>query len=74
MGWQYAIGWLFTLPFEITAAGLTISYWHEYNIGIWIAVFLIPLVIVQFWGVRGYGEGKLNTPLPFDGDLAAKYQ
>ncbi len=25
MGWQYAIGWLITLPFEITAAGITIG-------------------------------------------------
>ncbi|KAI1621354.1 amino acid permease [Exophiala viscosa] len=56
MGWQYAIGWLLTLPFEITAAGITISYWHEYNIAIWIVVFLTTLIIVQFFGVRGYGE------------------
>ncbi|KAJ9617827.1 hypothetical protein H2204_013410 [Knufia peltigerae] len=56
MGWQYAIGWLVTLPFEITAAGITIDYWHHYNIGIWIAVFLTTLIIVQFFGVRGYGE------------------
>ena len=52
-----AIGWLITLPFEITAAGLTINYWHEYNIGIWVAVFLTIIAIVQFFGVRGYGEG-----------------
>ncbi|OAP56021.1 hypothetical protein AYL99_10173 [Fonsecaea erecta] len=56
MGWQYAIGWLVTLPFEITAAGITIDYWHHYNIGIWIAVFLTTLIIVQFFGVKGYGE------------------
>ena len=56
MGWQYAIGWLITLPFEITAAGITITYWHKYNIGIWIAVFLTSLIIVQFFGVKGYGE------------------
>jgi len=56
MGWDYAIGWLTVLPFEITAAGITISYWHEYNIGIWIGTFLTLLVIVQVFGVRGYGE------------------
>jgi len=56
MGWDYAIGWLTVLPFEITAAGITISYWHEYNIGIWIGTFLALLVIVQVFGVRGYGE------------------
>lgn len=34
MGWDYAIQWLTILPFEITAAGLTIDYWHHYNIGV----------------------------------------
>ncbi|KIX94028.1 uncharacterized protein Z520_10365 [Fonsecaea multimorphosa CBS 102226] len=52
IGWQYAIGWLITLPFEIISAGLTINYWHEYNIGIWVAVFLTVIAIVQFFGVR----------------------
>ncbi|KAF1952959.1 amino acid transporter-like protein [Byssothecium circinans] len=56
MGWDYAIQWLTVLPFEITAAGLTIDYWHHYNIGIWIGVFLTLLIAVQFFGVRGYGE------------------
>ncbi|KIX05250.1 uncharacterized protein Z518_06122 [Rhinocladiella mackenziei CBS 650.93] len=56
MGWQYVRGWLITLPFEITAAGITISYWHEYNISIWIVVFLSLLVLVQYFGVKGYGE------------------
>ena len=57
MGWDYALGWLTVLPFEITAAGITISFWKEINIGVWIAVFLFLLVVVQFFGVRGYGEG-----------------
>ena len=58
MGWDYALGWLTVLPFEITAAGITISFWKEINIGVWIAVFLFLLCVVQFFGVRGYGEGK----------------
>ncbi|MCJ1458824.1 hypothetical protein MMC28_009198 [Mycoblastus sanguinarius] len=57
MGWDYALGWLTVLPFEITAAGITISFWRDdINIGVWIAVFLFLLVVVQFFGVRGYGE------------------
>ena len=58
MGWDYAIQWLTILPFEISAAGLTINFWHTYNIGIWIAVFLVVLSIIQIFGVRGYGEGE----------------
>lgn len=59
IGWDYAIGWLAILPFEITAASLTIAFWPsaaDINIGVWIAVFLVVLTAVQFFGVRGYGE------------------
>ena len=63
MGWDYAIGWLTVLPFEITAAGLTIDFWRDdINIGVWIAVFLFLLAAVQIFGVRGYGEGA--DPMP----------
>lgn len=64
MGWDYAINWLVILPFELTAAGITIRYWREdLNVGIWIAVFLVVLSAIQIFGVRGYGEGQ-NRPLP----------
>ncbi|KAL8782389.1 MAG: hypothetical protein Q9213_005430 [Squamulea squamosa] len=57
MGWEYALSWLVILPFEITAAGITIEFWRDdINIGVWIAVFLTLLVLVQFFAVRGYGE------------------
>lgn len=58
-GWDYAIQWLTVLPFELTAAGLTIQYWknvRHINVGVWITVFLVALTAVQFFGVRGYGE------------------
>ena len=65
MGWDYAIGWLTVLPFEVTAAGITISYWREdINIGVWIAVFLFLLCTVQIFGVRGYGEGSYTLDVP----------
>ncbi|KXT16498.1 hypothetical protein AC579_1340 [Pseudocercospora musae] len=59
IGWDYAIGWLAILPFEITAASLTIKFWDsakDINIGVWITVFLVALSAVQIFGVRGYGE------------------
>lgn len=57
MGWDYAMTWLTVLPFEITAAGITIQFWRtDINIGVWIAVFLTILAVVQIFGVRGYGE------------------
>lgn len=61
MGWIYAISWLTVLPFELTAASLTISYWTNgsINIGVWIAVFTVALIIVQFFGVRAYGWSEV---------------
>lgn len=60
MGWDYAISWLTVLPFEITAASITIKFWPrgaEINSGVWITLFLIALSVIQLFGVRGYGEG-----------------
>ena len=59
IGWDYAIQWLTVLPFEITAASITISYWksaQDINNAVWITVFLVALAIIQIFGVRGYGE------------------
>jgi amino acid transporter len=63
VGWDYAIGWLIILPFELTAASITIQYWRDdLNAGIWIAVFLVVLAAIQFFGVKGYGEGNEQIP------------
>jgi amino acid transporter len=61
MGWNYAMNWLVVLPFELTAAGVTISFWtdkmeHPINVGVWITIFLILVTIINICGVRGYGE------------------
>lgn len=64
MGWDYAIAWLTVLPFELTAATITITFWpNNINMGVWVAVFLVVLTIIQIFGVRGYGEGgRLGYP------------
>ncbi|KAF2402940.1 putative amino acid transporter [Trichodelitschia bisporula] len=57
MGWDYAIGWLTVLPFELTAASITIDFWEvNVNKGVWITVFFVALCAIQVFGVRGYGE------------------
>lgn len=63
MGWNYAMSWLVILPFELIAADKTISYWTEREDGttsvhpaVWITVFLVLIIIVNVFGVRGYGE------------------
>jgi amino acid transporter len=60
MGWNYAFNWLIVLPFELTAAGITIAFWTDnqspYNVGIWITIFLVMVTVINIAGVRGYGE------------------
>jgi amino acid transporter len=57
MGWNYALSWLIVMPLELTAAGLVINYWTtSVNIAVWITIFLIALLIINLFGVRGYGE------------------
>ncbi|CAF2552005.1 unnamed protein product [Rotaria sp. Silwood2] len=57
MGWNYALNWLIVMPLEITAAGLVINYWTtSVNIGVWVTIFLVALLIINLFGVRGYGE------------------
>lgn len=64
VGWDYALSWLIILPFELTAASITIQYWNStLNVGIFIAIFLVALCVIQIFGVRGYGEGK-TVPRP----------
>jgi amino acid transporter len=59
MGWNYAMGWLVVLPLELTAAGITISYWNSgINVGVFITIFLILLTAINLVGVRGYGEAE----------------
>jgi len=58
-GWQYGIGWLTVLPFEISAACNIIHYWTDVenvNDCAWIIPLLFGLTVIQVFGVRGYGE------------------
>ncbi|KAI0434089.1 amino-acid permease inda1 [Xylaria sp. FL1042] len=57
VGWEYAIGWLTVLPFELIAASSTIRFWREdINSAVFVTVFLVVLILIQIFGVRGYGE------------------
>ncbi|RMZ86628.1 hypothetical protein DV736_g6150, partial [Chaetothyriales sp. CBS 134916] len=58
-GWEYALSWLTVLPFEISAACNIIHYWpgsEGINNSAWIVPLLFALVVIQFFGVKGYGE------------------
>jgi len=59
LGYNYWYSYAITLPTEITAAAIVISYWDtKTNPGAWITIFLVVIVFVNFCGVRYYGEAE----------------
>jgi amino acid transporter len=61
MGWNYAMQWLVVLPLEIVAASITVSFWpgaNETNSAAWVTIFLVVIVAINFFGVRGYAESE----------------
>ncbi|WEW60064.1 histidine permease [Emydomyces testavorans] len=59
MGWNYALQWLVILPLEVVSAAVTVSYWHtNVSPAAWVTIFYILIVIINMFGVRGYGEAE----------------
>ncbi|EMC91393.1 hypothetical protein BAUCODRAFT_326683 [Baudoinia panamericana UAMH 10762] len=60
MGWNYALQWLVVLPLEIVAATITIQYWSNGSINndAWVAIFLVMIIVINLFGVKGYGEAE----------------
>ncbi|KAF2876469.1 general amino-acid permease-like protein GAP1 [Massariosphaeria phaeospora] len=59
MGWNYALQWLVVLPLEIVAATFTIQYWNNtINNNAYVAIFLSVIVVINLFGVKGYGEAE----------------
>ncbi|CAK7272969.1 histidine permease [Sporothrix epigloea] len=59
MGWNYAFQWLVVLPLEIIAASMTVTYWNpELNKAIFVTIFLVIIVGINLFGVKGFGEAE----------------
>ncbi|MCJ1306417.1 glyceraldehyde-3-phosphate dehydrogenase 1 [Agyrium rufum] len=59
MGWNYAIQWLVVLPLEIVSASITVQFWGDTTSNaVWTSVFLILIVGINLFGVRGYAEAE----------------
>jgi amino acid transporter len=52
--------WLVVLPLEIVAATITIEFWTDGSINndAWVAIFLVLIVVINMFGVKGYGEAE----------------
>ncbi|KAM0756095.1 hypothetical protein T439DRAFT_341488 [Meredithblackwellia eburnea MCA 4105] len=58
-GWNYWGGLAITLPAEITAGSIVISYWDSStNVSVWIAMFLVVIGSMNLVSVRFYGESE----------------
>ena len=59
MGWNYAVNWLVIMPLEIVAAFITVDFWGSgVNNAVWITIFLVLIITINFFGVKGYGEAE----------------
>lgn len=59
MGWNYAMQWLVVLPLEVVAAAITVNYWNSsVSPAAWVAIFLVVIISINLFGVRGYGEAE----------------
>ncbi|KAK9328468.1 amino acid permease-domain-containing protein [Lipomyces starkeyi] len=59
MGWNYAMQWLVVFPLELVAASITLQYWHvNVNNAVWVAIFWTLIVVINFFGAKGYGEAE----------------
>ena len=50
-----------TLPLEIVAASITLQFWQgarDTNPAAWVTIFLFVIIIINFFGVKGYGEAE----------------
>lgn len=66
MGWNYWMQWFIVLPLELTAASIVLQYWPgslSVTKGVYVLIFLIAIVIINMFGVRGYGEFEFGASM-----------
>lgn len=64
MGWNYVLQWASVLPLELTVCGISIQYWNaDISVGVWIAVFLVVIIIINVFGALGYAEEEFWASL-----------
>ncbi|KAF2085438.1 amino acid permease Dip5 [Saccharata proteae CBS 121410] len=59
LGYVYWMKYIITTPNQLTAGALVIQYWcppEKVNPGVWITVFFVAIVAINYFGVRFFGE------------------
>lgn len=64
MGWNYVFSNTSTFALELTVCAITVGYWNDtISPGVWIAVFLTAVIIVNIFGAIGYAEEEFWASL-----------
>lgn len=65
VSWNYCIQWLSVIAVELVTASITIQFWDhtadntpKYNPDIWVAILFVLILVINFIGSKGYGEGE----------------
>jgi amino acid transporter len=62
-GWNFWYTMAISVPAELSAAATLIQFWDEKtNPVVWISVFLVVIVALNFCQVKLYGEVSLSFP------------
>ncbi|KAL4777601.1 amino acid permease/ SLC12A domain-containing protein [Aspergillus nidulans var. acristatus] len=59
LGYTYWFKYIIVTPNQLTAAALVVQYWlpaDKVNPGVWITVFLVLIVFINYFGVGFFGE------------------
>jgi amino acid transporter len=59
LGWTYWCKYIITTPNQLTATALIIQFWcpsDKVNPGVFIAVFLVVIIAINYFGIRFFGE------------------
>lgn len=59
LGYTYWFKYIIITPNQLTAAALVIQYWlpaDRVNPGVWIAVFLVIIIAINYFGIKFFGE------------------
>ncbi|EXJ87148.1 hypothetical protein A1O3_04107 [Capronia epimyces CBS 606.96] len=59
LGWSYWIKYAISTPNQLTAIALVLQYWvprDQLNPGVFIAIFLVVIILINYFGIRFFGE------------------
>lgn len=57
--WNYCIQWLSVVAIELVTASITIQFWNtSVNPDAWVTIFYVVILVINFIGAKGYGEGE----------------